>query len=154
MIHKIERNIVIVLSSIILIILLFGVIELIQGNKSPILKGYYKSEEYWDKNGFQDYTDYCKYFYTAEDDEKFINQEQYKVLENNHIEEIISYFNNFRKQMENQSRMTEYDFDTNWINSGDYVHIKVDKASDLNYSYSVYFYDIQTHILYYIHHNI
>lgn len=57
--------------------------------------------------------------------------------------------------MENQNRLSEYDFDISLINSGDYVHIKADKKNDLNYySYSIYFYDIETHILYYIHHNI
>lgn len=28
-----------------------------------ILEGYTSSDEYWDKEGFQDYTDYCKYYY-------------------------------------------------------------------------------------------
>ena len=155
MIHKVERNIVIVIIAIMLVILVFGIFQLIQENKSPIWNGYYKLEEYRTENGFQDYTDYCKYFYTEKDDEKFINSKQYHVVENNNIENIASYFDNFKKQMENQNRLSEYDFDISLINSGDYVHIKADKKNDLNYySYSIYFYDIEAHILYYIHHNI
>ena len=40
--------------------------------------GYTKAEEHFDPNGFQDYTDYAKYYY--EDGESFTHRHRYKVI--------------------------------------------------------------------------
>ena len=52
----------------------------------------------------------------------------------------------------------EYDFDVNIISDGDYFIIKTknqdDSWYDLYDNYSVYFFDFESHILYYIHFNI
>ena len=52
--------------------------------------------------------------------------------------------------METQGRLDEYDFDPACIGMGDYV--RFDKRSMANYT--VFFFDTESGILYYIHSNI
>ena len=63
--------------------------------------------------------------------------------------------------MISQEREKEYDFDINLITEGDYVKIKTKEGKEIgNYKYgkfddySVYFFDVETLTLYYIHNNI
>lgn len=124
-----------------------------------ILSGYYDSEEYWDKDGFQDYTDYCKYYYDSKYDNVFKRNSSYEKVEEKDIENLVGYFNDFSKWMSN--RNDEYDFDTKYITKGDYVAIKTKENEKIGNSYyekydnyTIYLYDIETHTLYYIHNNI
>ena len=45
----------------------------------------------------------------------------------------------------------KYDFETDNINEGDYYSLKAGSNND---NYSVFLYDVNSHILYYIHYNI
>ncbi len=119
------------------------------GNNDPKY-GYYKKEEYFDKEGFQDYTDYCKYYYEDKYDVKFAEDKYYTKVEEENIPEIIEYFEEFEGWMLPE-RANEYDFDKSQITPGDYVRIE-GKGKDI--SFDVYLYDIETHTLYYIHNNI
>ena len=64
--------------------------------------------------------------------------------------------------MKSESRLDEYDFDTSVINEGDYVKIVTKEGQPINGdstygkydNYSIYFFDIETLTLYYIHNNI
>ena len=63
--------------------------------------------------------------------------------------------------MISQEREKEYDFDINLITEGDYVKIKTKEGKKIGNSkygkfddYSVYFFDVETLTLYYIHNNI
>lgn len=123
-----------------------------------IPKGYTYKEEYYDENGFQDYTDYAKYIYPSQS--VIINNDDYKKITKEDIESIKGYFNNFRNWM-TSSRLDEYDFYDSMINEGDYVRIKTKEGEKIGNSqynkydnYSVYFFDIETLTLYYIHSNI
>lgn len=113
-----------------------------------ILDGYYKKEEYFDKQGFQDYTDYCKYFYKKND--MFISNKSYKKVRQEDIEKIKGYFQNLEKWMDIEYRSNEYDFDEEVISEGDYFYID---ASDNYDNYNIYFFDSEKLILYYGHNN-
>ncbi len=126
-----------------------------------IINGYYDKEEHYDPNGFQDYTDYCKYFYNEKYDDKFKKNKLYSQVSEEDISNIISYFENFKEWMNLSNRSDEYDFSESSITQGDYVYIKTkegEKIGDTYYdkfdNYSVYFYDTEKHTLYYIHSNI
>lgn len=121
-----------------------------------VLKGHYASDEYWDKNGFQDYTDYCKYYYNEDFDSLFENHSQYSKVKDEDIQDIKSYFENFKEWMETENRLNEYDFDINSITVGDYIHIKTTYEDEKHkfYNYTIYLYDIETHTLIYIHQNM
>lgn len=115
-----------------------------------IIGGYNYKEEFYDSQGWQDFTDYCKYYYDSNADEKFKESDNYKKVENVDVSSIIEYFNVTERSMEMLNRSVEYDFDANVIDNQDYVYIK---NNDLK-NFSIYFYDMQRHILYYIHRNI
>lgn len=117
-----------------------------------VLKGYYEKEEHFQKDGFQDYTDYCKYIYKKSDDDKFKNNTKYQIVKEENIEGLKKYFNDTRKWMNIQGRSNEFDFNSNVISVGDYYYLDL-KESGYN-NYNVYFYNIETHVLYYIHSNI
>ncbi len=117
-----------------------------------ILKGYYEKEEYFQEYGFQDYTDYCKYFYKNASDDKFIKNTKYEMVKEENIEGLKNYFNDTRKWMNIEGRSNDFDFNNSIISVGDYYYLDL-KESGYN-NYNLYFYDIETHILYYIHSNI
>lgn len=126
-----------------------------------IINGYYDKAEHYDSDSFQDYTDYCKYFYNEKYDDKFKNNKLYLQVSEWDISNIISYFENFKEMMSSSDRSDEYDFSESNITQGDYVYIKTkegEKIGDSYYdkfdNYIVYFYDLEQHTLYYIHSNI
>ena len=110
--------------------------------------GYLQKEEHFDPDGFQDYTDYCKYWYP--DATPFEQDERWHEVSEAELEEIRGYFEDFQKWMETQERLDEYDFDPACIGLEDYV--RFDKRSLANYT--VFFFDAESGILYYIHNNI
>lgn len=125
-----------------------------------IPKGYIEKHEFYDKDGFQDYTDYAKYIYS--DNSNFIDSDEYEEVSNNDIGNIKGYFDNFKSWMKAAGRLDEYDFDENIINNGDYVKIKTREGEPIGngeykfekyYDYDVYFFDSENKTLYYIHHN-
>ena len=124
-----------------------------------IPKGYIEKYEFYDTEGFQDYTDYAKYIY--KDENKVIKSDGYKEITIDDVENIKGYFDNFKGWMEAASRLDEYDFDGSIINEGDYVRIVTKEGQPIGNSYykkydnyNVYFFDTETKTLYYIHSNI
>ena len=125
---------------------------------TEIPKSYISKTEYYDKEGIQDHTDYAKYVY-----DKIIveNDDNYIKVNENDIENIKSYFNDFKDAMESQNRLNEYDFDINSITENDYVRIITKEGTPIGDStygkfdnYSIFLFDSETLTLYYIHNNI
>ena len=102
--------------------------------------------EYWDNSSFQDYTDYYKSKY----DDLIKNNQAYGIVRKEDIDVLKKHFDDFSSWL--KYRAYEYDLDNIYITEGDYFLIKKDIGKYDNYT--VYFYDIETHILYYIHSNI
>lgn len=124
---------------------------------TEIPKGYISKTEYYYKDSIQDHTDYAKYVY-----DKIIveNDNNYKLVQDD-IDNIKSYFNDFKSVMESEERLNEYDFDINSITENDYVRIITKEGTPIGDStygkfdnYSVYLFDSETLTLYYIHNNI
>ena len=115
--------------------------------KEQILEGYSNCEEYY-SDGFQDYTDYCKYFYSKDYDIKFEKSSYYSIVTKENLSMIKTYFENF--PYENMNDKDKYDFEIKNINEGDYYCLK----DDVDNAYSLFFYDKDNHTLYYIHNNI
>lgn len=153
-----KRRIVLILS--VFIMVMFCSCSFSSVLEPAILQGYKSSDEHFDPDGFQDYVDYCKYYYNEEFDRNFKNNEMYSEIQNEDIENIISYFDDFKGWMKIEQRMDEYDFDNSIITAGDYYHLDTKEGDfgdpDINkfVDYSLYFYDIESHTLYYIHSNI
>ena len=138
---------------------------------NEIIEGYSNCEEYY-SDGFQDYIDYCKYFYKESEDKKvkkygcdgaiikiirkdlgkdkkFEENSYYSIVTKENIDDIKSYFDKF--PYESMEDSNKYDFETDNINEGDYYSLRAGSNND---NYSVFLYDVNSHILYYIHYNI
>ena len=79
------------------------------------------------------------------------------------VPEIRGYFENFREWMALEGRLGEYDFDLSCVAPDNYVYIKTKEGEPMcdgayvhwKYDdYIVYYFDVATCILYYIHTNI
>ncbi len=133
---------------ILFIILCITLLTGCSSRSDEILEGYSNCEEYYSE-GFQDYIDYCKYFYSEDDDNKFEESDYYSIITKDNMDIIKKYFEEF--PYENMEDSNKYDFTTNNINEGDYYCLKAGSNDD---NYSIFLYDISDHILYYIHYNI
>ena len=142
-----------------LLIMIFILLTSCSAAPKYVPNGFTKSEEHFDKDGFQDYTDFCIYTYDSAD--CFINNSNYSIITDNDIENLKCYFDNFQGWMETEERLNEYSFDSNSISLGDYFHIETKEGEQIGGgkyakydNYDVYFFDIETMTLYYIHNNI
>ena len=125
--------------------------------------GKYKSHEFYTSGGFQDFTDYAKYYYDSvdfTDNEYFskIGQSDIDVL-NEHLDNFENWIETYREGDATREIVVNYDFDRSLIDSEDYLYIYSEKHTwDDGYTsleyYDVYFFDTQTNTLYYFHNNI
>ncbi len=135
-------------------LLLFGCGE------AELIPEYISKESYYGE-GYQDYTDYCKYFYDEDSIQKFETHNNFTLVTESNIENIKSYFENFNGWVEHQSYYDNYDFYyQSQIKEGDYYYIvskEGEKSGDSLYgkydNYEVYYVDLSKCILYYIHSN-
>ena len=126
----------------------------------PIPEGYTGKEKHFDPNGFQDYVDFCLYRYASE--EPFRQDARYHTVTGEETGEIAGYFADFRGWMAADDRLHEYGFDPACIGAGDYVLIETREGKPIGQDgrygkydcYSVYFFDVESLTLYYIHANI
>lgn len=116
------------------------------------------SDEFIDRDAFQDHADYCKYYY-EENNTLFSENKSYSAIED--IDEIKGYFKSFEEFISQTERADIYDFDVNIITNDDFVHIETKEGNQIGDGryekyddYSVYLYDKEGCILYYIHLNI
>ena len=72
----------------------------------------------------------------------------------NDVEEIKSYFEDFEGWGEFEDYKEHYDFKCEWIDTADYFYIESKDEFNKYESYNVYFFDVQTSVLYFIHSNI
>ena len=114
----------------------------------------YESKEEYFGEGFQDYTDYCKYYYSESKIKEFETHSKFKKVSVSDIEEIRSYFENFEEWVKFENYREKYDFDDSVIKEGDYYYI-FEKAGYPKYGYyDVYYVDMDQRILYFIHSDI
>lgn len=121
--------------------------------------GYVRSEEHWQLGGFQDYTDFCVFNYDSS--EKFLADPNYQKITDDDIQSITGYFDHFKACFDAEHRLSEYTFNEACISSGDYCLVRTKEGQPIGGGtygpyddYTVYFFDIDTLTLYYIHTNI
>lgn len=123
----------------------------------------YESSDCYYSEGFQDYTDYCKYYFPKQNTiiENLKGNKYFKPVNDNDVEEVKSYFDDFKGWVEYEDYKDKYDFKYEWIDTEDYFYIenkdtceKYKNYRDKYAAYNVYFFDIQTKTLYFIHSNI
>ena len=80
--------------NILCIILCMILLSACSSKSNEIIEGYSNCEEYY-SDGFQDYIDYCKYFYKESEDKKFEENSYYSIVTKENIDDIKSYFDKF-----------------------------------------------------------
>ena len=148
MIRKlIKAFLIFILINVLFIIFVLIYSQITINIESKILKGYYKSVEHWDEKGLMDYLDYCKYYY--KDSKLFINDKDYQKVKEDDIEKINNRFKEIERWMKINNRISQYDFDYSIVSVGDYYYL--DGSSYDNYT--IYFFDVESKVLYYAHIN-
>ena len=148
-----KSNIILYVSLLLLVFAILFLYYLLSDRN--VIKGYFKSETYGDKYGFQHYLEYYKYYYEPKKDADFYKL--YDKVNKENINEIKLYYNNFKERMDKQNRLEEYDFNDNIIDENDYFILfdKNNRDFGKNYAkfyyYTLYFYDTSLHILYVLH---
>lgn len=122
--------------------------------------GEYERDAYFSYGGFQDFTDYGKYFYSSVD---IAQSEYFERVSTSDIERINEFIDDFegwidlfRDEDPEIELVLNYDFERSVIDTEDYYYIYEGDAEDypeFGY-YDVWIFDSQSNILYYFHNNI
>lgn len=119
--------------------------------------------EFYSEGGFQDYTDYGKYFYQEVD---FSGNEYFHIIQpedlaviNRLLDDFEGWIKMYRQDDPAREIAAHYDFDRSVIECGDYAHIVFEEhtwpSGDTGIAkYDIYIFDVQTNTLYYFHNNI
>lgn len=109
------------------------------------------SKSYYTSGGFRDYTDYCEYYFNTSSIQKYINDSECKIVTQEDIENIKSYFENFDEWLKWCDFKDKYTFDKDTqIKEGDYFYIYAPRGHD---NYDLYYADMEKCIVYFIHNN-
>lgn len=123
----------------------------------------YKSKMFYTYGEFQDYTDYAEYIYDSITARDFETSEYFNATTAEDVEEILLHIENFEGWVEKaDGELKEnYDFDKTIVSEGDFFYIETKAGKPIGQgtygkfdSYTVYYFDIDTQILYYFHSNI
>ncbi|MBQ7837415.1 MAG: hypothetical protein IJ395_02225 [Clostridia bacterium] len=123
----------------------------------------YESREFYTSGGFQDYTDYAKYFYDSITAQDLESSEHFTVTTDEDVEEILLHIDDFERAVAvtAEELKENYDFDRSIVTEGDYFCIETKFGEPIGqgfyekfHNYSVYYFDIDAQIMYYFHHNI
>lgn len=156
------KRLVIIISAVLLIFILSGCI--FEPDKVVDSLGNCEKEEFYTSGGFQDFTDYAKYYFVSSDIE---DNEYFIKLSDDSIDVLNQYIDNFEGWIEciegvepDNEVVINYDFDRSIIDTDDYGYVfdMCTKESDVDYNqfecYDAYFFDFQTQVLFYFHNNI
>ena len=125
--------------------------------------GEYESHEFLTSGGFQDYTDYAKYYYTSADVSenpylKRIDEQDLAVIDR-HLDDFEMWIDTIKESEPSNEVVLNYDFDRTMIDTEDYIYIDSEEHTwSYGYTtlvnYNIYFFDMQTQTLYFFHNNI
>ena len=123
----------------------------------------YKKKEFFTSGGFQDYTDYAKYYYTSANvaENQYLNkiQESDFSIIDTHLDDFEGWIETIGNNDPSSEVVVNYDFDRGIIDMEDYFCLDSEEHtwSDGHTSlvrYNIYFFDTQTQVLYFFHNNI
>ena len=119
----------------------------------------YKKYDKYEFGGIADFIKYKKIYYDANSEEKFRNSDLYTCIDQTNIDEVKNYFNYATNLINNKKK---YDFEDSIVTFGDYFYLYTMEGKEINGSkrkygkydlYTIYFYDIESHTLFYLHNN-
>ncbi|MGM9634643.1 MAG: hypothetical protein ACI3YE_00665 [Candidatus Avispirillum sp.] len=120
--------------------------------------GKYESKQFFTSGGFQDFTDYAKYCFDSVD---FSDNSYFQIITESSRENLEAHIDDFENWIQaisdtdaDNEVVVNYDFDRSIISDADYVYIYDDPDYAEFGNYNVYYFDVETNILYYFHNNI
>lgn len=120
--------------------------------------GKYESKQFFTSGGFQDFTDYAKYCFDSVD---FSDNSYFQIITESSRENLEAHIDDFEKWVQavrdtdaDNEVVVNYDFDRSVISDSDYIYIYDDPDYPEFGNYNVYYFDVETNILYYFHNNI
>lgn len=125
--------------------------------------GEYDKCEFFTSGGFQDYTDYAKYYYTSSNvtENKYLKEIKETDVEtlNIYLDDFEGWVETIRKSEPFSGVVVNYDFERKIIDAEDYFYIDSEEHTWRDghtslVNYNVYLFDTQTQVLYYFHNNI
>ena len=125
--------------------------------------GEYEKKEFFTSGGFQDYTDYAKFYFTSAnvEENKYLSkiQETDFAIIITHLDDFEEWIATIKNGDPSSEVVVNYDFDRGIIDIEDsfYIDSEVHTWSDGHTSlvkYNIYLFDTQTQVLYYFHNNI
>ena len=125
--------------------------------------GEYEKKEFFTSGGFQDYTDYAKYYFNSANakENQYLNkiQDADFAIINTHLDDFEGWIETIRNSDPSSEVVVNYDFDREIIDTEDCFYIDSEEHtwSDGHTSlvkYNIYLFDTQTQVLYYFHNNI
>ena len=123
----------------------------------------YEKKEFFTSGGFQDYTDYAKYYFTSVNaiENKYLNkiQETDFAIINTHMDDFEGWIEIIKDAEPSSEVVVNYDFDREIIDTEDYFYIDSEEHTRSDghtplVRYNIYLFDTQTQVLYYFHNNI
>ncbi len=115
----------------------------------------FRSKEIYSVESFTDCTYYAKFTYRNVSDEELKNAESFKKTDKEKIDEILNYITGYESFINKINGMDEvknaYDFDKVIVNENDYYHMI---KNGEGYNRALYYFDIESQILYYFHYCI
>ena len=125
--------------------------------------GEYEKKEFFSSGGFQDFTDYAKYYFTSANviENQYLSklQDADFAIINTHLDDFEGWIETIKNSEPSSEVVVNYDFDREIIDTADYFYIDSEEHtwSDGHtslVSYNIYLFDTQTQVLYYFHSNI
>ena len=122
----------------------------------------FKSQETYSRGGFQDITEYTKYTYKSLTEQDFFQSKLSEVTTPDNATEIRSYLENFEQCVEvaGDELRNNYDLKPADVTEGDFFYIKTKEGQPIGErtyekfeNYTVYFFDMDTQVLHYLHHD-
>ncbi len=110
-----------------------------------------------------DYNTYKEYYYEAKDDERFINDANYVIVDDN-LDEIKDFFNYLKNEFK-QDKKCKADINSSVVSNGDYMILtrpdryyeelkngckENNSVCTAEHDFKLYYYDIDSHTLYYL----
>ena len=152
----------VLMGALVLILGMVGVVwvfSFLFAPKDPILGSLpeFESKEYYSSGGFQDFTNYGKYTYRIYETTLTENPYFRKVTDAD-IPRLEAYLDDFENWVAicEDFPQASYDFHRTTLEAGDYYYIlnRYQEPEKEFWNYNLYYFDLDTGILYYFHSNI
>ena len=112
-----------------------------------------KKECHYEK-GFQDYADFCKYFYNEDSVKQFETHDKFSKVSGSDIPQIQAYFEDFKERIQDTEYYEKFDFDClSQVKIDDCFYIYTKEGYEKFGYYDVYYVDMSKCMLYFIHSN-